>query len=107
MGIQDEYADMQGTALDVFGEEDGCTLEPPTGPAQEVRGIFRADHTEVDLQAEVQISDVRPTLDVRVADVTGTINAAWHATVRGTRYRVVDVALDGEGMASLSLTDET
>jgi len=105
-----DWQDMTDVVLDAttaaFGES--VILRPGENDQQDLVGIFRAAHVPVDPETGTAISAADPVLSIRLADVRGApIRGGKPGTVisvRGVRYRVVEVRPDGEGGARLALT---
>lgn len=90
-----------GAAMSSFGEL--VTLRPAKEFQQDLLGVFRAAHAQVDLGAG-GISTVNPELSLRLADVLGPPpRQGEDVLVRGKRYRIDDTQPDGEGGVKLKL----
>ena len=111
MGWQDGVASLLGSAQAVFGSD--VTYHPKGEADFAVRGIFRAQGEDLDVEAEVDIGDVRPMIDFHLAPAAPDGLAGREpvkgdkVTVSGTLYEVVEWALDGEGAVSCHLFEDS
>lgn len=108
MGWRDLVANVQNTSARTFPEPVLYTPEGLTEIA--INGIFREPHVATDLSNAVEVSSEQPTLDVVLADLpqdpSSKPNSLGDRVVisrLSSRYRVIDVQPDGEGMAKLFL----
>lgn len=90
-----------GACMSAFGET--VTLRPGTALHQELLGVFRAEHAQVDL-ANASVSTVNPELDLRLSDVRDHPPKQNEIVlVRDARYRIADTQPDGDGGITLKL----
>lgn len=90
-----------GVCMRVFKEP--VVIRPGLEGHQELDGIFRAQHADVDL-GNGSISTVAPELDLRLADVRDPpLHEGDRVIVRGLLYRLEAPRPDGEGGVSFNL----
>ena len=111
MGWRDLVANVQGTAARTFPEE---VLYTPQGLSEiAITGVFREPFVASNPGGDMQVSSTQPTLDVVLADLPQAPSALPEGlgdrlvvSRLGTRFRVVEIEPDGEGMAKLYLHEK-
>lgn len=95
---------MNDDVMRCFGE---AVVVRPTGlPSLTIQAHFDEAFEAVEMQNDVAVSTIKPTLLVRLSDLPATPKQDWLVDItRGTvkQYRVIDVQIDGDGMALLLL----
>ena len=71
--------------------------------ADSVSAVFNEAHVVQELQDGVAVNTTRPTLFVRIADLTATPVAGDSCTIDAVSFEVTDVQPDGCGMAACFL----
>ena len=96
---------MNADVLQVFA---GTVLVRPTGrPALSVQAHFDEAYEAVEMQGDVPVSTVGPTLLVRLSDFPVPPQQGWGVEIGSgltkKAYTVIDVQPDGDGLALLPL----
>ena len=97
-----DFGAVLDAGLRVFGIDVTYTA-PGSSTAQSVRGVFDAEHEEIDLGTGVPVSSVGPVIGIKLADFDPEPVQDGTFVIQGKTYSVVDVRPDGQGGAELPL----
>jgi hypothetical protein len=104
--------DFSATALragmDAFAR--AVTVQPvrsqPGAPAYLARGVFAAPHLQIDgIAIEAGVSSASPTLGIRLSEFPEPPGQGDRIVIGPATWEVADVTPDGEGGATLVLTE--
>jgi hypothetical protein len=91
------------TSSGAFGEVVDYRPAGDAAVSYQIRGIVEDDHQEVVLEGETTVSRLDPSVSVQLSAMQTEPQEDDELVVRGKRYAVVDVQLDGQGSADLIL----
>lgn len=93
-------------ALDLMGTTQPVTYRPAAGGVHSIRGIFNEPSQRVGVGGEVDHSDVKPTIGIRLADLPVKPTRNDEVWIGPRKFKVIDAKKDSGGGAILSLHEK-